>query len=406
MSGETEFILGWFRRYYGENPPRPPSRFGKREFGFMFLDRGYVQRHLAFSRASDLREFFVNRVPAHAYHSSAYYQDPGASTMAEKGWLGADLIFDLDADHVPGAEGLSYPQMLARVKEEAVHLIDDFLLGDLGFDASHLRIVFSGGRGYHVHVNREDVIDLGSHERREIVDYITGTDLDMGWVFPERASFEKRIKDLRKVHRSVLVPGKEAGGWRGKMRRGLETLLEELEGSQVDEVRGRYGSASEASEALVRGLLKDLFSPRGGRRVKDLILDKGNLEDLSDRRYRALLIRMVEEEIKPRLVGEVDEPVTSDVKRLIRLPGSLHGKTGMVVRPLEREEMDHFEPLRDAVPGMLTDDPVEVEVHDRVDMEIAGERLSLSGREEVPTRAALFLLCRGMASLAGHQYLA
>ncbi|MCA1813180.1 MAG: hypothetical protein LC624_04420 [Halobacteriales archaeon] len=34
------------------------------------------------------------------------------------------------------------------------------------------------------------------------------------------------------------------------------------------------------------------------------------------------------------MTGETDEPVTSDVKRLIRLPGSVHGKTGLRVVPV------------------------------------------------------------------------
>ena len=34
--------------------------------------------------------------------------------------------------------------------------------------------------------------------------------------------------------------------------------------------------------------------------------------------------------------GETDEPVTADVKRLIRLPGSLHGKSGLKVVTLTR----------------------------------------------------------------------
>src|SRR5207245_11160993 len=47
---------------------------------------------------------------------------------------------------------------------------------------------------------------------------------------------------------------------------------------------------------------------------------------------------------------ETDEPVTSDIKRLIRLPHSLHGKTGLAVIPMTREALDGFLPLRAATP--------------------------------------------------------
>src|SRR4030042_2465015 len=132
--------------------------------------------------------------------------------MGEKKWLGADLIFDLDADHVEGTKGLPYEQMLERVKEEVVRLIDEFLLGDLGFEEDELKIVFSGGRGYHVHINSPRVITLTSHERREIVDYVTGTDLDMDWVFPATVFDLGRFKDRVGSDHKRTMPAMNEGG--------------------------------------------------------------------------------------------------------------------------------------------------------------------------------------------------
>ena len=59
-------------------------------------------------------------VPSHIYYSSAYYQTPGAPTMDTKKSTGADLIFDLDADHLVRGP---YPVMLSRVREETVKLL-------------------------------------------------------------------------------------------------------------------------------------------------------------------------------------------------------------------------------------------------------------------------------------------
>ena len=72
--------------------------------------------------------------------------------MDEKGWLGADLVFDLDADHLEGAHDMTFEEMLAEVKVEFKKLLDSYLLGDFGFDEKDILIVFSGGRGYHAHV--------------------------------------------------------------------------------------------------------------------------------------------------------------------------------------------------------------------------------------------------------------
>ena len=129
-------------------------------------------------RQEDLRRYLVSQVPMHVYYSSAHYENPSAPKMEQKGWRGADLVFDLDADHIPGAERMTYEEMLHVVKQDMIRLLDDFLLGDLGFAEDEVRITFSGGRGYHAHVQSDRVQRLGSHERSEVVDFVSGTDLD------------------------------------------------------------------------------------------------------------------------------------------------------------------------------------------------------------------------------------
>lgn len=399
MSGELEFVMSWFRKYYTDSPPPPPDRFGRREFGFMFFDKTFVQRHISFSKASDLNSFLREQVPAHVYYSSAYYELPAAATMEEKKWLGADLIFDLDADHIKGAEGLSYTDMLAEVKNEMARLLDDFILGDLGFNPAEIKVVFSGGRGYHVHVSDPRVMDLKSHERREIVDYITGTELDFDWVFEERAFEKRQFKQVTRVNKSRLLPSADSAGWRRRMRVGVERLLQELERLSAQDVRARFVEARDVPDKLLEEMLSDLFSKRGGKSGANIMLGSDTLEVLSSSKGQILFLKMLEGHMKDELEGQVDEPVTSDIKRLIRLPQSLHGKTGLTVVPMSRDELDGFDPLRDAVPEMLPDDPVRLAVNGKVEIRLRGERFSLEGNTEVPTFAALFLVCRRMATM-------
>jgi DNA primase small subunit len=398
MAGEVEFVMQRFRRYYERSPPPPPERFGRREFGFMFFDRSFVQRHLGFARAADFNAFLVDRVPAHCYYSSAYYETPAAEKMEDKHWLGADLIFDLDADHIRGVEGLTYEEMLRRVKKEMIRLLDEYLLGDLGFSESCLRITFSGGRGYHAHVSDPKVVGLRSHERREIVDYISGTDLSMDWVFPEKASTRNDYKTHTVVRKARLFPEEGAGGWKGRMRHGIALLLDELEPLNPPAARARYPSLTSEPDKAIAGLLEDLFAPRRGKRGRDLIMAKGNLQDIADRN-QTLFVKLVEAELRPCLAGQVDEPVTSDIKRLIRLPHSLHGKTALRVMEMTRDDLTSFEPLRDAVPPVFTDDPVRVLAARPVDVRLKGERFCFEGEAVVPEYAAMFLVCRREATL-------
>ena len=411
----TRFLREQFRRYYESTKPTLPDRFGRREFGFMFWTAGIVQRHLGFSREEELRSFLTTRAPAHAYYSSAYYETPNAATMEEKGWLGADLIFDLDADHLPNAAKMSYPEMLEAIRIRIVRLYDDFLKADFGFDESAMRIVFSGGRGYHIHVFDERVWSLGSHERREIVDWITGKGLDLDAIFRESAFDMKEFRGHTRVKTRVVAPAGNEPGWRGKIMRGIAGLVEKLETMPPAEATRFLTSFEGVRDAQAQDLYTNLFRPRATKpRVIRGVdrLREGQLEALSDPN-RDLLIRLVrdlqpvrlEEHAGVALEGivqraETDEPVTSDIKRLIRMPSSLHGKTGLEVIPMTRDALEDFRPLRDAVPKAWTDDAVRMNLKNKINLEIRGEAFNLApGVNDVPQFLAIFLAARGLASV-------
>lgn len=402
----ARFVMSMFARHYKEASLFMPDRFSKREFGFMFFDRDFVMRHIGFPTRAALKKYLVEQAPAHAYYSCAYYDNPGAPTMVEKKWLGADLIFDLDADHVEGAKDLPYEHMLERVKDEVKRLIDEYLLGDLGFDADDMRIVFSGGRGYHVHISNPKVLGLSSHERREIVDYITGTSLDFDWVFSpspiEKGRFMERV-DVEHVRR---MPRIEDGGWRARIRKGVDDLLDELERLDPADAkkvltRSLSESEKEIGDKTVSGLYEDLFAKRKGPRGVDRIRNEDAYEVFSTERHAKAFREIVEMRVKPKMKGETDEPVTSDTKRLIRLPSSLHGKTGFEVTPMDRDTLNGFDPFRDAVPKAFGDAEVEIVCEKPIEVRLRDRRFSLeAGRTSVPEYAAVYLACRRLAKVS------
>jgi DNA primase small subunit len=105
--------------------------------------------------------------------------------------------------------------------------------------------------------------------------------------------------------------------------------------------------------------------------------------------------------IKDKLGGETDEPVTSDIKRLIRLPSSLHGKTGFVVTPLLRDDVDNFDPLSDAIPDIFTKQHINVNVTQPIKIRLKQTDFDLKpGKVEVPEFTAIFLLCRRLATIS------
>lgn len=293
------FLIRKFGEYYRRAKLYEPKDFTKREWAFVPLEhfpQFVMHRHLAFEDPKELKAYILDRVPAHAYYSSAYYEDPSAE-MDKKGWLGADLIFDIDADHIPKGT-------LKHAKFEVMKLVK-ILTTDFGVSEDDLEIVFSGRRGYHVHVYDERFRKLDSAERREIADYLTLTGLN-----------------VRRM---------------GKM----------------------------------------------GMRI-----------------LRCTNMGVEEERCISKLAVHIDPPVTADVKRLIRLPNSLHGKTGFVVRPVDLDELEEFDPLTDAL--AFGEEPVKVRVLRRVRLKVRGEEYRLSpGKHEVPEFVAILMMCGGVA-LYGH----
>ena len=396
MDPNARFLLKAFRKYYRVNTPILPDRFARREFGFMFFDRTYVQRHMSFTRPEDLHRFMLGQVPSHSYYSTSYYRKPDAPTMDEKGWMGAELIFDLDADHLEGAATMTYAEMLLQIRSEMINLVDSFLLGDLGFSEDQVHITFSGGRGYHAHVRTPDVMGLGTHERRELVDYITGTGLNIDWVFPYNRVATSQVVTGTGVRTNVakdrLIPPADSGGWKLRMRNGLMDVVNDICDTDVKAVKREYPSIKGSNAQTIVKAQEELRKSRG------VLFQKNTMAVLSPSTQN-ILVKIMKEDVAYRLSGEVDEPVTADIKRLIRLPGSVHGKSGLRVTPITRSQLTDFDPLQMAVPEEYSDDPVKITMRRPSELDMKGEHFRLEGETEVPEFAAVFLIGRKMADI-------
>jgi DNA primase small subunit len=384
-----EFLKNSFQTYYASNKIGLPDRFGRREFAFLFFGGKGMVRHLGFEKREMVWNFLAERVPQHTYYSSAYYQHPDAAKMAEKTWMGAELIFDLDSDHLPNAEKMGYVESLIEVKKEFIKLIEEFLLGDFGFKEKNIELYFSGGRGYHCHVKDPVVLDLDSNERREIVDYITGRDLQDSIIFHEQVTGRKSYGSYSFASgKSLKMPTPDQDGWKGRISRGIIELVDEIKKSDDPEKKlQEYGVSQRDAERLVQELSEERVN-----RIKTGLLDQSKT-------IRKFFLNSALRKTAVSLsAGETDEPVTCDVKRLIRLPSSLHGKTGLKVVKITVDDLKEFDPLRDAV--VLPDDPVRIVVHRPVSLDMNDQSFHLSeGEQEVPTYLAVYLIGRKEATL-------
>ena len=383
------FVKTIFSGYYKSNKIYLPDRFGRREYAFVFFNSKGMMRHIGFDKKDQFISFINDNVPLHAYYSSAYYKKPDAPTMQEKEWMGAELIFDLDSDHLPNANQLSYIEQLYLVKKEFNKLVFDFLINDFGFKEKYIELYFSGGRGYHCHVKDPAVFSLDSGERREIVDYITGRDIYDSIVFHEQITSTIRIRGRNiPSSKSLKMPKPDEPGWKGRISRGIIEIVEEIKKSDNPlEKLQNYGVKQNDAEHL----LTDLSDERI-RRIKEGRLDQSK----TIRKF--FLNNALRKTAVSISASETDEPVTCDVKRLIRLPSSLHGKTGLKVERIQLDELSDFNPLEKSV--VLSEEKVEFNVLYDFNIEMKNKNFDLKqGYLEIPIYLAVFLIGRGIGNI-------
>jgi DNA primase small subunit len=382
------YLRGRFGDHYRQASVTPPPAANEREWGFIPWTEGpgeTMVRHRSLLDLGEIEDFLGRRKPRHVYFSAGRYDEPSASTMSDKGWRSSDLVFDLDADHLPsvvlGED--SYAEMLEKCKDALLRLLD-FLEDDFGFE--DLTVVFSGGRGYHVHVRDERIRHLERDARREIVDYVRGIGLEFDELVDEESVAGTAGRSSPAQKRTLSTEG----GWSARAHRHMLAVVDELlameEADALDRLQ-EYDGIGEGKATAALTAARNNYDE----------LERGNI-DVHSAVYG--IAKVLVQETVAAENAPIDEPVTTDTNRLIRLPGSLHGGSGLAVRRIERDDIDAFDPLVDAVPATFRDHDrdITVEVTDGGPVELDGESITLeAGNQTVPEHVGVFLMARGRA---------
>jgi DNA primase small subunit len=394
------FIHQKFAEFYEENASRieaPPS-IRQREFGFMVFQENIMVRHKSFKDAEALRTYMKEAAPAHAYHSTAYYELP-EERMENKGWLGADLYFDIDADHIAtkckethdqwtckdcGFGGKGQPDVcpacgsrrfdqriwpcdecLGAAKRETIKLVE-MLTAEFGFTDDEVEVSFSGHRGYHVHVAAETARDMDAGARKELVDYITGTGLNTALFSPEAAP-----------------PASQTAGWQSRIANGAYEFLRTATAKDLESL----GMKEKRADSLLsnRQLVLKIWEKSGPWRP---------VTGIGKEELKLFVNRAVE-----NTSSKIDTMVTTDIHRLIRLLNSLHGKTGWLKVAFPTSTIDAFDPLKGAVAFKRGEVKLYVEKTHRFRIGDEWYGGYENQRVELPTAAAVFLLCKDAAKL-------
>jgi DNA primase small subunit len=366
-------------------------------------------RHIGFRNLDSLLRELASLAPPSVYHSAAYYSYPVARHMHEKQWQGAELIFDIDADHLelectedhdswkcknkecgeagkggppsegcPKCGGLSFrnrkwicDSCLTKAKENTVKIVDQFLVNDLGISSENIILNYSGHRGYHIRVLDPAVFELNANARMEIIHHIAGLGFNSQKVISQQGQ-------------GRVISDRSGMGWAGKTADALIDFIRNID-SYTGSGRWVHPLKKHKSEAL-DGLLRNppVLSPK--------------VKQVGAKSWQEIAELAVTE-----YGGHIDVPVTHDIHRVIRLIGSLNGKTGFEVTPLTREQIDQFDPFKDAI--AFSDGMLRVKVHEktiaipefRIGDDIYGPYLDQV--IELPMAAAMFLICKGVARI-------
>ena len=402
-----DFVYEKFSDFYNSSSTEipPPALIGQREFAFLLFKERIMMRHKGFANINDLKLLLGETVPSDVYHSCAYYENP-ESEMDKKGWLGADLVFDIDADHIPTScnkihdewtcnkcgfsgkgitpetcpicEGQRFDTKtwpcelcLNSAKEETAKLID-MLEKDFGFSHEETHVFFSGHRGYHVHIESEAVKTLDSMARKEIVDYVSGLGL---------AILGEEAKERSKERRASRVFNLHDFGWNKRIKLGMQKFILNAAREDLRNVGIRsYAAVLQNKEAILKRCLEE------GRwnSVKGISVETWT---------------KIAEHVKNLESAKIDTVVTTDIHRLIRLAGTLHGKTGLRKVEFPVKRLEDFDPFKEAV--AFKEGVVKVFVSDAPEFRLGGNVFGpyKSQTVELPTAAAVLLICRGRAKV-------
>ena len=358
------FSTGWarfahkFTNYYRNSPLWSPPRIKYREWMFIPFGNSPPIRHKGFSDTQSVRNFITQRPMHSCFYSTAYWEKPYMMKMVEKEWIGADLIFDLDGDHLPGVTDRDFPAMLEVIQEQAWTLWNDYLEPEFGFKEKYLQVTFSGHRGFHLHYRDPALFHLDSEARREIVSHIRGEDVDVKG-------------SLARFHLG------DRTGWANRINRGMESVVEKLQ-EIANKQKGYTSVLDELHDGLKSQARRENRSSSKGKtsiqNLGELLINQQRADNLLAgnfgvlNKHESLFLDLLKTDTSVVLsnAGEADEVVTIDVRRQIRWPTSLHGKSGMRVTefPLDRLDPDksnRFDPLYEAV-ALGTDNNLQVEI--------------------------------------------
>ncbi|MCC7553939.1 MAG: DNA primase catalytic subunit PriS [Methanobacteriaceae archaeon] len=309
------------REYYREEwssddlPEFIVKEITKREFGFDHFGRGPNDRYKVFKGVNSLRRFLRQKSPFAAYISVAFYNNP----RRRGDWQKAEYIFDVDAKDIPirACNCDSVCEICLNQAKDIVNRLIDILSENLSLKNIHL--VYSG-RGYHIRILDEDMMLSGSDLRGEILKYVAGAEVPK----THYSNMESSNKAYNFEHFTIPI--------------GYHKIFTSKVKYNILNLTGK-----ESFEGINEKLMKDVLKHRNYLNNDEWGLFKNKI---GPRRYKNLIEAMAQINL-----STIDAKVSIDLKRILRLPSSLHSKVSM--KCMEVNNRENFDPFKEAVPKFV-----------------------------------------------------
>ncbi len=364
---DVAFMQRCVKRHYFErfDMIELPPDISRREFGYTMPGAGAMVRHLQMRGPADLRVLLLREAPLDVYVSGARYMLPDMP-MRDKVWQGADLIFDIDAK-------------------------------DLGLECRPSHTAAVCGR-----CGRADAGAAGSCGRcgsGDVAGVSVACPKCVGAAGNHAARLLRILADDFGVEGAVYFSGND--GFHVHVHDGQLARL------------GRAGRADVADYMSLRGVMPERLADRDGKRSLPRRSERGwrgRFAGALSKSDRASIIREAAsdvystraralEDIVGNLGVRVDPGVTMDVHRIFRMPGTINGKSGMA--KTKCADPKKFDPYESAV--VMSDEPVHVRASCPVPFRMMRKKFGPYANEyvEVPSYAAAYMVCRGLAHVVG-----
>jgi len=321
----------------------------KREFAFTYFNKPGMDRGLYFETPEKLKEHILSTVPSNAYYSSSYYS---INISNKPKFEGADLIFDIDSDHLPSGDSMEYNEMINHGYQEIKKLAMEILLNEFAINEKNIMITFSGKRGFHIHINDPIYIPLLSKERKALSSYVSATSLYFMLKNPPPKLPSNAITKMAidYIENEVISKNKEMKKNYDKNKKNENVFL------FIQKNKSKYN------------------------------------------------VNIDPKEITNKIAIHIDAPVTGDIRRLIRLPLSLHQKSGFFVQKIPLDFIksnDAFNPFKEATFKKWNDEYVKIKATKDINLKISDKKYEFKKEEvkSLPCTLAIFLITNEMACI-------